>query len=152
MNNNNLAAHIEQEINLVKALNQLLTEEKTLLATRQYNQLEPLANKKQDLSDTLEDCAQKRTQLMGSASLKDYLNQCGAAEAKQLNALSQELADVLTQCRELNTVNGQVIISSIHIRQELVSMMSGSKSDAANIYSANGTMQSESRNSHHQEA
>lgn len=153
MNKNiDLEAHIKQEINLVQQLNHLLSEEKNMLATRQFNQLEALADKKQELSNTLEDCAKQRTDLMGTASLKEFLTQCTASEAEQLNTLSLQLAEELTRCRELNTVNGQVIISSIHVRQELVSIMSGSKSDAASIYSANGTMQSGSKNNHHQEA
>lgn len=67
MNNNNkaetLITHLIQEINWVEELNTLLSEEKEILSTRQFNQLEKLAEKKQELSTKLEVSAKQRVDL-----------------------------------------------------------------------------------------
>ncbi|NYQ97047.1 flagellar protein FlgN, partial [Escherichia coli] len=68
MNNNNkaktLITQLEQEINWVEELNTLLSEEKEILATSQFNQLETLAEKKQELSTKLEASAKQRVDLI----------------------------------------------------------------------------------------
>lgn len=158
MNNNNnakaLVSHLEQEINWIEALNLILSEEKTTLASRQFDQLEELANKKQELSNKLEESAKQRLTIVNHSVTgeKEFLKNFSTEEAKQISRLNIKLAEKLTYCRELNTVNGQVIANNIHTRQEIVNALSGNKADAVNVYTSNGTITSKNDNNHHQEA
>jgi flagella synthesis protein FlgN len=160
MNNNikTLTSHLEQEINWVEELNTLLSEEKIMLATRQFDALEALADKKQTLSNKLEESAKQRIDLISKAnnnaslSLKEFLMNCPSEETNQINELNNKLAELLATCRELNNVNGQVITSNIHTRQQIVNALSGNKVDAVSVYTATGNLKSSSDNHHHQEA
>lgn len=165
MNNNNnnakiLMSHLEQEINWVEALNTLLSEEKEVLATRQFDQLEILADKKQELSTKLEDSAKQRMGLIKHSdssqspgvSLADFLKDCSTGEASEINQLHNTLVERLATCRELNTVNGQVIASNIHVRQQIVNVLSGNINEALSVYTSHGNLKSSTDNSHHQEA
>lgn len=162
MNNNikTFVNHLEQEINWVDQLNTLLAEEKIVLATRQFAQLEHLADQKQDLSGKLEESAKQRIELLNNAAatktpklaLNELLKQCNPEDTILINNLNTKLADHLTRCRELNTVNGQVIANNIHTRQEIVNALSGNTTDAVNLYTANGNVTSTTDKSHHQEA
>jgi flagella synthesis protein FlgN len=156
-----ISSHLEQEINWIKQLNILLSEEKEVLATRQFDRLEELGDKKQDLSTKLEESAQQRMLMLGinpdkapSLSLKDFIKDCNKEEAAQVDKLNTELAEQLTICRESNTVNGQVIANNIHTRQQIVNALSGNKADAVAVYTASGDMKSSSAHEtgHHREA
>lgn len=164
MNNNNnnasvLVAHLEREISWVEQLNSLLIEEKNILAASQLELLENLASKKHELSTQLEQSASQRMNLINHASgspadsLNRYLSHCTVEQANQINQLNNALKNKLAECRELNTVNGQVIAYNIHNRQEIVSSLSGNRATAASVYTATGVIKSSSHNpEHHQKA
>lgn len=165
MNNNNkaktLVSQLEQEINWLDSLNALLAEEKMILTTRQFNHLAELAEKKQELSSQLEDSAKQRMELMNDSnnsdkhsqvSLSDFLQNCSTEDGIQINRLNSILVEKLNLCRELNTVNGQVIANNMYTRQQIVNALSGNDSDAVSVYTSNGNLETSSENSHHQEA
>lgn len=165
MNNNNnnaktLISHLEQEINWIETLNALLAEEKQILATRQFEQLEDLANRKQDLSAKLEESAKQRISLFNNSSadnspsltLQLFLKDCSAEETNQINKLNSKLVELLVICRDLNTINGQVIANNIHTRQQIVNALSGNSTDAVSVYTSNGDLHASSKANHHQEA
>jgi flagella synthesis protein FlgN len=165
-NNNNskakqLIEHLDQEINWVNDLNTLLAEEKIVLATRKFDRLEDLAEKKQVLTLKLEDSAKNRLGLMNlptnsqnsaKESLQEFLNNCSPDETNQINLLNSKLAEKLDLCRELNTVNGQVIANNIYTRQQIINALSGNKVDATEVYNANGGIDKPSENNHHEKA
>lgn len=164
MNNNNnirtLANHLEQEIKWVEQLNLLLSEEKIVLTTRQFDALDELANKKQALSNQIEESAKQRVELIkntnqeseGTASLKEYLKSCSTEENALISNLNNKLAEILTVCKDLNSVNGQVISSNIHTRQQIVKALSGNNGDAVSVYTATGNIHSTADHNHHEEA
>lgn len=164
MNNYNnaksLVSHLEQEINWIEALNVLLSEEKTILATRQFDQLDVLAEKKQNLSTQLEASAKQRIDLINgsginsspSAALQEFLKNCSVEETHQINKLNNKLAEQLGICRDLNTINGQVIANNIHTRQQIVSALSGNQNESISVYTSNGDLKSSTDTNHHQEA
>ncbi|KTD82896.1 flagella synthesis protein FlgN [Legionella waltersii] len=165
MKNNNkakqLIEHLDQEINWVNDLNALLAEEKIVLATRKFDQLEDLAEKKQTLTLKLEESAKNRSTLMNLSpnsqnsakeSLQEFLKACSTDETTQINSLNSKLAEKLDLCRELNTVNGQVIANNIYTRQQIINALAGNKVDATEVYNANGGIDKPSDNSHHQKA
>lgn len=162
MNNNikKLANHLEQEIKWVEQLNLLLSEEKMVLTTRQFDALDELANKKQALSNQIEESAKQRVALMQNtshetaeiASLKAYLKNCTPEENNLISSLNNKLAEILTICKDLNSVNGQVISSNIHVRQQIVKALSGHNGDAVSVYTATGNLHSTAEHNHHEEA
>lgn len=162
MNNNikTLASHLEQEINWIEQLNLLLAEEKITLANRQFDDLEELANKKQALSNKIEESAKKRVELIQHAnanndagiSLKEFLKNATSEDTSLVNKLNNKLVELLTTCRELNNVNGQVISHNMHTRQQIVNALAGKQTEAVSVYTATGNMKSTKDNNHHQEA
>lgn len=156
MNTNNsalLATLLQQEIQWVEQLHGLLSNEKNALATRQFSDLDELAQQKQELSEKLEASAAKRASIQGSlASLNEFLKNATSQEAQQLNQLSLKLGETLAACRELNTVNGQVIANNIHSRQEIVNILSGISDTMASVYSSKGTLQTTTKTQYHQNA
>lgn len=107
MNNNNkaktLITQLEQEINWVEELNTLLSEEKEILSTSQFNQLETLAEKKQELSTKLEASAKQRVDLIKESNpvdkphgllLSDFLKNCATEDGIQINHLNNTLAEI----------------------------------------------------------
>lgn len=160
MNNNNntqsYIAHLEQEIKWVDELNKLLAEEKDFLATRQFNQLEALATKKEELSNQLEDSARQRMTLVNqtgaSSSVSDFMNKLHQTDGARIKQLNETLAEKLMLCRELNMVNGQVITHNLYTRQEIVNALSGNNPNAAGVYTATGNVKGTSNTSHHEEA
>lgn len=163
MNNNNaktLIHHLEQEINWIEALNLLLSEERDVLSESQFDQLEPLADKKQALSTLLEESAKHRSELLAeinksaspSESLHSFLKNCTTEEANRINKLNELLVERLSTCRELNAINGQIITSNIHTRQQIVSILSGNNADSISVYTATGNLKSSSDTNHHQKA
>ncbi len=162
MNNNikTLANHLEQEIKWVEQLNLLLSEEKMVLTARQFDALEELANKKQTLSNQIEESAKQRVALIKNsgheteeiASLKEYLKSCTPEENTLISNLNNKLAETLTVCKDLNSVNGQVIASNIHARQQIVKALSGNNGDAVSVYTATGNLHSSAEHNHHEEA
>jgi flagella synthesis protein FlgN len=161
MENNKIKAlcnHLQQEITWVESLNALLAEEKTLLETRKFVQLEDCASRKQDLSRRLEDSAKERMVLMNKADqsaeacLKEFFKECTEVEVSLVTALNNKLAECLMHCRELNTVNGQVIANNLYVRQEIVNALSGNKTDAVSVYNSHGNLSSTNGKRHHEEA
>jgi flagella synthesis protein FlgN len=156
-----LANHLKQEIAWLEELNKVLAEEKTILIERQFDKLEELANKKEALSNKLETSSKARMTLLGdpekknaSSVLKEFIKKCDQADAQLINDLNNKLTAQLALCRELNTVNGQVITTNIHIREELVTILSGNKVKNTSVYTATGDIASPSKSEggHHQEA
>ncbi|WP_298622940.1 flagella synthesis protein FlgN [uncultured Legionella sp.] len=164
MNNNNnaktLIDHLEQEINWIEHLNVLLSEERTVLETRQFDQLDVLAEKKQNLSVQLEASAKQRMALINGSNvdlapgiaLQEFLKDCPANDTQQINILNNKLAEQLSICRDLNTINGQVIANNIHTRQQIVNTLSGNKTESMSVYTSNGDLKSSTDTNHHQKA
>jgi flagellar biosynthesis protein FlgN len=160
MNNNNntqsYIAHLEQEIKWVDQLNKLLADEKSFLATRQFNQLEAIAIQKEELSNQLEDSARQRmtivNQTSASSSISDFTKNLHQTDGSRIKQLNETLAEKLVLCRELNMVNGQVITHNLYTRQEIVNALSGNHPNAAGVYTATGNVKGTSNTSHHEEA
>ena len=156
-----LSKILQQEINWLDELITVLSEEKKALIERQFEMLENLANQKEVLSSSLEQSARERVELLeitldnndSKSALKTLLSTCPAEEAKQITELNNQLAEKILKCRELNTVNGQVITTNLNTRQEIFNSISGqNSSEAINVYTASGNVKSSVESSRHQEA
>lgn len=99
-----LIRYLEQEIHWVESLNSLLVDEKEILVSREFNRLEEFANKKQELSNKLEESAQQRMQLINYTNpnqpinlvLMEFLKVYSVEETNQINQLNTKLAELLT--------------------------------------------------------
>ncbi|RAP36389.1 hypothetical protein B1207_09640 [Legionella quinlivanii] len=156
-----LVSLLANEIHLLNNLCNVLAQEKEILLNRQFENLESLANQKQELSEQLEASGKQRSELLTSSSnssehknaLEIFLNGCSAEEAGQIKRLNEELANKLIHCRELNTVNGQVIVTNLNIRQELVQILHGQHpAEAVNTYTSTGDLNSKAGSNHHEKA
>lgn len=151
---------MEQEISWLKELNELLAKEKIVLATRQFEHIEEIANKKNQLSNDLEASNSRRIAVMSEGnpgsikvSIHDFIKKCSPDDSKKINKLNKNLAEQLAICRELNTINGQVIATNLHTRQQIVNILSN-KTDEGTVYTAAGTLKSSTTTdpSHQKEA
>ncbi|CEK10456.1 flagella synthesis protein FlgN [Legionella hackeliae] len=152
---------LEQEINFIEKLITLLTEEKNALIARQFEMLESFATQKQELSNQLEQTTKQRVDLLGldlqtkpaKKALEDFLMHCSIQETEKINSLNKILAEKLILCRELNTVNGQVITSNINTRQEIINALTGQSAEStASIYTATGNLKISNDPNSHQKA
>ncbi|KTC75601.1 flagellar biosynthesis/type III secretory pathway chaperone [Legionella birminghamensis] len=152
---------LKNEINLLSNLCEVLVQEKDILLTRQFENLEKLANQKESLSEQLETSSKQRLNLLTShlsgenpkQSLEIFLKTCSAEEAAQIKQFNEELANHLNHCRELNTVNGQVIVANMNTRQELVQILHGQNpAEAVNTYTSSGDLHSKPGSNHHEQA
>jgi flagella synthesis protein FlgN len=155
--------HLELEIQLIQELNKLLASEKEALSSRTFNELEALSLKKQELSEQLEESGKlKMTLLEDASTLKanEYLQKillgASAKEQETIGKLNKVFSELLTICRDSNTVNGQVIATNIYTHQEIVDLLTGNKKkDPASVYTASGEIKGpggEKRSTHHKEA
>jgi flagella synthesis protein FlgN len=134
-------------------------QERELLVTSQFHALEAISLEKTTLSDQLEQSAKERISLMNPANrqgdpkqfLQEFLNGCSKDEAEQINSHTKILAEKVALCRDLNSVNGQVISTNLHTREVFVNTITGNIADSLNIYTATGNVKSSSGKAHCQE-
>lgn len=152
---------LQQEVNWIGELIVLLSQEKHALSERRFSDLEDLALQKESLAKKIEHSAGERIELLeisshknnAKLSLQAFLSQCSAEEARQITEFNNQLSEKLVICRELNSVNGQVIASNLNTRQELIHILTGqTKANAINTYTATGSVQTNNEPSQHQEA
>ncbi|CDZ79045.1 FlgN protein [Legionella massiliensis] len=152
---------LQGEILLISKLIDHLSEEKIALMERQFEELEALAQKKEELSQQLENSAKQRVEILeisnydnnAKQSLQIFLKQCDSEQATKIEQLNKQLAEKLATCREQNSVNGQVIATNLNTRQEIISILTGQvNNDAINTYTATGSVSSSNESSRHQEA
>lgn len=154
-----LAQYIQNEINLVATMNGLLQEEKETLIKREFDLLQELSNKKQELSLQLEENAKLRMNLLGyntsnvpNQVLNEFLKDCPDSEVSRIHELNNKLLDQLALCRELNAVNGQVITANISIRQQIIDALSGKLPGDDHVYTATGVVKNTSGATHYEKA
>ena len=143
---------------LVDDLLGVLAQETQLLSTRQFQQLDTLSQKKQDLSNQLESnyqCRLKLLQQLGNDSdpkvlQQLFLEQCSPEQASQIKQLNAELESNLSNCRHNNLVNGQVIAVNLSNQQAIYNILQG-KSTTATTYSPTGQVNNQSSTTKHEE-
>jgi flagella synthesis protein FlgN len=151
--------HLKQEIEWIQSLNTLLSQEREFLIAREYHALEAISIEKISLSEQLERSTRERIQLMNPSHINEdpketiqtFLAGCTNLEAVQINSHNKLLAEKLLICHDLNLVNGQVIATNLHTREELINTLTGRSVDNLNVYTATGNVKSTSGNGHYQE-
>lgn len=157
MASNQLIANLQNEISLLNQLNDLLAAEKTCLIARDYPALETISFNKQNLSATLEQAARQRMELLGATqnpkiALEQFLKQCNAEQVTLIQQLNASLAEKLTECRDKNTVNGQVISANLHLRREIISELNSLEGNPqTNLYTSSGMIKPQDNIERHEE-
>ncbi|MFC3907805.1 flagella synthesis protein FlgN [Legionella dresdenensis] len=155
-----LSSLLQGEIAMVETMLEILASEKEALISREYEALEKLAKDKEDLSAKLETSCKARIELLqlgkhGSPqqALQTFLADASQVETDQIRQLNMQLIATLEDCREKNIVNGQVIVSNMNTRQELVNLLSGQSGEAAvNVYTSTGDVKQAPDKGRHEEA
>ena len=83
--------------------------------------------------------------------LREFLFGHSESDVQQVNSLNTQLSTLLNQCRELNSVNGQVIANNLYIRKEMLNTLSGHGGNAMDIYNAHGNITISRNQDHYRE-
>lgn len=132
------------ECQLLDELISLLKIERTVLGTSKLDELEAILERKEVLSQQLEESAAKRDA---------WIRETESLDKDVLRVLNESMAQKLTECNELNLINGQVINTSMRYQQELIDILTGNNMDGLqDTYAKNGELSSSSKVTHHEEA
>lgn len=141
---------MHHEIELLAQLNRHLLDEKQALVKRDFSALEQFASQKETISEQLSQAATKRVELMGSGGTTEdsnamqlFLKTCTPQEIAQINPLKTQLADQIKICRDQNLVNGQVIVSNMNTRKEIIGALQGKDLRNTGTYTAKGEITEE---------
>lgn len=155
--------YLQQEIDWVKALNDVLLKEKEILETNQLEQLTSIAETKQTLSENLEKSSRQRVALLQinpdnpeqhKSALEAFLNSLQTEQANVIRNLNETLAQQLHTCRERNNINGQVIATNVITRKAVIDSITSEAvglDDNQATYNAKGDVKKNSRSGSSQE-
>lgn len=144
-----LAHHFNQEIQILDQLILLLDEERQALKQRQFEKLEHIAPKKEDLSSQLKSLSEIRMQfILDQADMNnykpqfvEYLKTLSDEQRQIINQLNDTLVAKIMACKEANNINGQVVTANLHTRTETVAILTGQHPVVPNAYTAQGNIE-----------
>lgn len=137
---------LQQDIDYASRLSSLLENERIALKEREFKGLADIAQEKQLLVVALQENNEKKLSLLspfikhsdGLLLFDVLIKQYGHKTAQSIKALNDELAEKMAHCRHLNTVNGQIIASSLQNNQELLKILTGKTNN--DLYNASGKL------------
>ena len=134
-----LTRQLDEDHDVTLALMQLLTDERQILAARDYTRFQQLLNRKRQLLLELEQGHQRRLQWLKSAGLasESVALETATRTAPEVAAQWRTLADLWQQCQELNRGNEQIAQRTRGVVGRMLDMLrSGNEGNA--LYDANG--------------
>ncbi|MEH3023219.1 MAG: flagellar export chaperone FlgN [Pseudomonas oryzihabitans] len=141
MSNATLLEITRHDIDLSEQLLALIDQEFQALSERQLDALEALLGSKQILLKQLDQHAQYRTLLLRHHGLQTDLQGLRAYAATQVDGAellvaSDQLAQLMEQCKIRNTRNGQVIQANRFVVGKLLNVLQGTS--APTLYNSRG--------------
>lgn len=147
-----IRALLEQDISGARQLATLLEEERQLLEQRDVTALDRLLTRKAGLLAALEKNDQARHRHLKEAGhaadrrgLQAFCTQLDARQASPesrdgapLLPLCSALSDALARCRELTSINANIVHRSRHNNSRLLNLLRG-KDPATEVYDRSGT-------------
>lgn len=134
---------LNRDLHAAQRLQALLTEERELLQARNHEALAALISEKNDHLTLLEGHAKERTALLqalqiddNAASWQDFL--ASDDNLRELIPLWQQLQSEVSQCNELNNLNGKLVARSQQTLKRLLDLVRG-KTQSAGLYDASGS-------------
>ncbi len=136
----NISAMFEHDAALVKELLWLLTREQTDLINADIDAIEALLDEKAELLQTITTSAQARYRLLAKQGfdpsengMASWVEKRGTPEQVQA---WQEFQQTLTEAKEMNRLNGQLISKHFNRNQQFLQQLQGGA--ATGVYGANG--------------
>lgn len=141
MSNATLLEITRHDVDLSEQLLALIDQEFQALSERQLDALEALLGSKQILLKQLDQHAQYRTLLLRHHGLQTDLQGLRAYAATQVDGAellvaSDQLAQLMEQCKIRNTRNGQVIQANRFVVGKLLNVLQGTS--APTLYNSRG--------------
>lgn len=140
-----LAQGIEQDIANCQQLLDLLEQEQTLLADRDFDGLDKLIDQKSRLLIKLDRNALTRSQWVANyqANTKDSPKEAvdAFAEAAKKHGLAEhwfQLQALFKTCHETNEVNGKMMVRNRSTHQRLLNILRG-QNNSGQLYNGKGT-------------
>ena len=157
-----VVASLQQEVEWVKALNDVLLKEKEALEHNQFEQLTTFAETKKTLSENLEKSTKNRLEHMQidpnnptahKEAFQKFLHSLPQEQASTIQQLNAALSEQLKLCGERNTVNGQVIATNFVARKALVENLTSNadKDENQATYDSQGDVKKNPRSGNYQE-
>jgi flagella synthesis protein FlgN len=148
---------IESDLADVESLIALLEREKAILSERQFEELPTLVEQKQSKMKCLEENFKRRVDYLTNSHdgdtylecLNSYINTLAPEQREPIIQLNQQLEQALAKCRDLNTINGQVISVNLNNHAQLMNIIQGKPTQAT--YDAKGNIQRQAQQTKHQE-
>lgn len=153
-NHTELHALIDQGVELLLALEQLLTDERRALERRELDAIVQCTERKGDLLAQVDANFQARHQWLTAQGVdpsaegwQSFLRQQPAPSAEQLESRWQTLADTLQRVQKSSLINQQLVRRCQENTSRLLSILQG-KNQRSQLYSSSGQSDSFSTQSH----
>jgi flagella synthesis protein FlgN len=134
---------LNRDLHAAQRLQALLSEERELLQTRNHEALAALISEKNEHLALLEGHAKERAALLqalqvddNAASWQEFLASDDAL--RELIPLWQQLQSEVSQCNELNNLNGKLVARSQQTLKRLLDLVRG-KTQSAGLYDSSGS-------------
>jgi len=113
----------------------VLEKERMALETQKIEQIIQLSQQKQLITETLENCAQRRSKLMNqlSSNLEDHKD-----GADILEKLWQKILEKAKMCKNSNLINGKIISISQSSIQRSMRLLKSQSKDQGMTYGSKG--------------
>ncbi|WP_049721838.1 flagella synthesis protein FlgN [Gilvimarinus polysaccharolyticus] len=134
---------LNRDLHAAQRLQELLIEERGLLQTRNHEALVTLISEKNSHLTLLEGHAKERAALLQALQLDDNPQSwqeflASDAHLTELIPLWQQLHNEVSQCNELNNLNGKLVARSQQTLKRLLDLVRG-KTSTAGLYDASGS-------------
>lgn len=138
---------LEEEVNILNALNQLLEKEKNILEMNAIDELNTITNKKNNLLQSLEIVEANRTQLLkkyhidnDSEQILVFLKKLNDSAREKLCALLMEMQSLFHVIKRKNVINGKIINISQRNTRKNIELLFNADLDAEATYDEKGLL------------
>ena len=154
---NTIIDTLNRDQQITQALLKLLAKETDSLRQRAFKALPDISNEKTQLINKIEENSKHRQSLLHKITnnehpaeqLKQVVTRCNPQQAQKIRSLNASLEKTLTECRNKNAVNGQVIAVSLKNNQQLLNILTGQAHDDK-LYDASGRVSSNNSGANYQ--
>jgi len=138
-----ITAILKQQIDAASALQDLLSQERDALESRDLEAFDKIVANKQTLVSQLDDLERRRNALVkqaGYAGEPEKFDQYLTAEDQDSSLTSQaeQLKSILSECFQLNRINAGMVELSYHYLNQSLAVLRGTEGTQKNTYGPQG--------------
>jgi len=138
-----IAAILKQQIEAASDLQDLLTQERAALESRDLEAFDKIVAEKQTLVSQLDDLERTRNTLVTQAGYSgepekfdDYLT--AEDQGSRLTKQSEQLRSILSECFQLNRINAGMVELSYHYLNQSLAVLRGTEGPQKDTYGPQG--------------